>query len=82
MDCCQLFLTLSLLMALVFRTDHHDFAVSLDHFALVAHGFDGRSYFHIVTSMLFFSRLLADETNNRNELKKAVKPIRSTKRFA
>ena len=33
-------------MALVFGTNYHDFAVSLDDFALVAHGFDGRSDFH------------------------------------
>ena len=43
---CQLILALSLLVALIFRADHHDFAVSLDDFALVAHGFDGRSDFH------------------------------------
>ena len=37
---------LSLLVALVLGTDDHDFAVSLDDFALVAHRFDRRSYFH------------------------------------
>ena len=47
---CQLFygqnLTLSLLVALVLRADDHNFSVSLDDLALVAHGFDGRTHFH------------------------------------
>ena len=33
-------------MALVFGTDYHNFAVSFNYLALVAHGFYGRSYFH------------------------------------
>ena len=33
-------------MALVFRADDHDFSVSLDDLALVAHGLDRRTYFH------------------------------------
>ena len=33
-------------MALVFRADDHNFSVSLDDLALVAHGLDGRTYFH------------------------------------
>ena len=33
-------------MALILRADDHDFAVSLDDLALVAHGLDGRTYFH------------------------------------
>ena len=45
---CQLFLALPLLMALVFRANDHHFSVSLDDLALVAHGFDGRTNFHIL----------------------------------
>ena len=33
-------------MALVFGADDHNFAVALDDFAFVAHGFDRRSDFH------------------------------------
>ena len=40
-------LTLSLLMLGVFA-NNHDFALALNDFALLAHGFNGRSYFHTV----------------------------------
>ena len=40
------FSALSLLVALVFGTDHHDFSVPLDDLALIAHGLHGRSDFH------------------------------------
>ena len=40
------FLALSLFMALIFGADDHNFAVSLDDLALVAHRFYGRSDFH------------------------------------
>ena len=49
----QLILTLSLLVALVFGTNYHHFAVSLDHLALVAHRFDGRSDFHVMLPRCF-----------------------------
>ena len=49
------FSALSLLMALVFAADNHNFAVSLDDSALIAHGSDGRSYFH--RSVSFFVSL-------------------------
>lgn len=39
-------LTLSLLVALVLGTDNHNFAVSFNYLAFVAHGLYGRSYFH------------------------------------
>lgn len=39
-------LTLSLFVAFVFRTNNHYFSVSFDNFALVAHRFNRRSYFH------------------------------------
>lgn len=42
----QVILALSLFMTLVFGTNYHNFAVSFDHLALIAHGFDGRSDFH------------------------------------
>ena len=45
-DRVKRFLALSLLMALVFGTNYHHFAVSLDDLALIAHGFYGRTYFH------------------------------------
>ena len=34
-------------MGLILRADDHNFSVSLDDLALVAHGFDGRTYFHV-----------------------------------
>lgn len=37
---------LSLFVALALGADHHHSAVSLDNFALIAHRFYGRSYFH------------------------------------
>ena len=39
-------LTLTLFVALVFGTDNHNFAVSFNNFALVAHRFYRGSYFH------------------------------------
>ena len=42
-------LTLSLLVALVLGTDNHNFAVSFNYFALVAHRLYGRSNFHFLT---------------------------------
>ena len=45
-NCCQAILALSLLMALVFRTNHHNLSISLDDLALVAHRFYRRSDFH------------------------------------
>lgn len=41
-------------MALVFGTNYHNFSVSFDDFALVAHRFDGRSDFH--NNLLFLLR--------------------------
>jgi hypothetical protein len=38
-------LTLSLFMLGVF-TDDHDFAIAFDDLTLLAHGLNGRSYFH------------------------------------
>ena len=49
---CQPFLTLSLLVALIFRADDHHFSVSLDDLALIAHGLDGRTYFHGFTLLV------------------------------
>ena len=47
---------LSLLMRFIFVADDHDPAVSLDDFALVAHGFDRRSYFHFLSPCIkYFS---------------------------
>lgn len=37
-------------MALVLGTDYHNFSVSLDYFALIAHGFNRWSDFHFVYS--------------------------------
>ena len=39
-------LTLTLFVALVFRANNHNFAVSFNYLALVAHGFNRRSDFH------------------------------------
>ena len=44
--CVNCFSALSLLMALIFGADDHNFSVSLDDFALIAHGLYGRSDFH------------------------------------
>ena len=44
-------LTLALLVLGVL-TDNHDFAVTLDYLALLAHGFYGRSDFHCISSYL------------------------------
>ena len=33
-------------MALILGADDHDLSVSLDDLALIAHGLDGRTYFH------------------------------------
>ena len=48
------FLALSLFMALVFGANDHNFSVSLDDLALVAHGFYGRSDFHDMFTSLFY----------------------------
>ena len=48
----ECFLALSLLMALALGANHHYSAVSLDHFALIAHRFYGRSYFHFIFSLM------------------------------
>ena len=40
------FLALSLLMALTFWANYHNSAISFDNFALIAHRFYRRSYFH------------------------------------
>ncbi len=45
-------LALTLFMALVLGTDYHNFAVSLYYFALIAHGFYRRSYFHFFISLI------------------------------
>ena len=39
-------LALTLFMIGVFGTNNHYFAVSFDYLALIAHGFDGSTYFH------------------------------------
>ena len=46
-------LALTLFMALVLRTNYHNFAVSFNYLALVAHRFYGRSYFHNSTPQNF-----------------------------
>lgn len=43
---------LSLFVALALGANHHHSAVSLDHFALIAHRFYGRSYFHFIFSLM------------------------------
>ncbi len=50
--CVKRFLALSLLMALVFGTNYHNFSVSLNDFALIAHRLYRRSDFH---NFLLFS---------------------------
>ena len=43
---------LSLFVALALGANHHHSAVSLDHFALIAHRFYRRSYFHFFISLI------------------------------
>jgi hypothetical protein len=50
----QTCLALSLLVLGIFA-DNHYLALALDDFALFAHGFDGRSYFHLFKPPLFAS---------------------------
>jgi len=52
LNSCQLILTLSLLMAFIFRANNHNFSVSFDNLALIAHRFYRRTHFHnLVTSL-------------------------------
>ena len=43
---------MSLFVALALRANHHNSTVSLNHFALIAHGFYRRSNFHTIFSLL------------------------------
>lgn len=63
------FLALSLLMALVFGTNYHNFSVSFNDFAFVAHRLYGRSDFHFFfllkvycTENLFFKKIFREES--------------------
>ena len=62
---CQLNLALSLLMALVFRANNHNFSVSLDDLALVAHGLDGRTYFHSGVLLVTSNQCVSGERPQR-----------------
>ena len=46
-------------MALIFRADDHHFSVSLDDFALIAHGLYGRSDFHRELPRCYFGLEMA-----------------------
>ena len=48
-------LALSLLMLGVLANDH-DTAFTTDHFALLAHGLHGRSYFHVNKPPTYYAR--------------------------
>ena len=82
---CQLFygqnLTLSLLVALVLRADDHNFSVSLDDLALVAHGLDGRTYFHddvllICVFKVIWRRRRSGSRVGRNDARKRDNELR------
>ena len=82
---CQLFygqnLTLSLLVALVLRADDHNFSVSLDDLALVAHGLDGRTYFHddvllICVFKVIWRRRRSSSRVGRNDARKRDNELR------
>ena len=56
------FLALSLLMALVFGTNYHNFSVSFNDFAFVAHRLYGRSDFHFFFLLkVYFTKIFSSK---------------------
>ena len=68
-------------MALILRADDHNFSVSLDDLALVAHGLDGRTYFHddvllICVFKVIWRRRRSGSRVGRNDARKRGNELR------